>query len=80
MTKPPDFTHANFKTSSYTGNGTDCVEIAAICAWWAVRDSKEPPNETGLRDVLIFGDKAWTQFTAAAVGNRLAPTPVPVAA
>ncbi|HWC83086.1 MAG TPA: DUF397 domain-containing protein [Pseudonocardiaceae bacterium] len=37
-----DWTAGNWRKSSYSGGGNDCVEIAAAPRLTAVRDSKNP--------------------------------------
>ena len=50
-----------WRKSSYSGNGGDCVEVAAsLPGTVAVRDSKD---QDGLK--LRFGDGAWRQFIEA---------------
>jgi hypothetical protein len=49
-----------WRKSSYSGGGNNCVEVAAGPAEVAVRDSKNPSGGE-----LVFGPDAWTAFTAA---------------
>ena len=49
-----------WRKSSYSGGGNNCVEVAAGAATVAVRDSKNPAAGQ-----LAFGAAAWTAFTAA---------------
>ncbi|MDO0924852.1 DUF397 domain-containing protein [Streptomyces sp. TG1A-8] len=52
-------------TSSYsTGNGGECVEVAAIAEAVLVRDSKRPAAAR-----LSFGSDAWTDFVRMAAGH-----------
>ena len=46
-----------WRRSSHSGGGNDCVEIAAVTAGTAVRDSKNPDGPR-----LRFGDRGWTAF------------------
>jgi hypothetical protein len=48
-----------WRTSSYSGGGNNCVEVATAVgtAAIAVRDSKNPDDGH-----LTFGAKAWTAF------------------
>ncbi|MGX7823587.1 DUF397 domain-containing protein [Actinokineospora sp. 24-640] len=48
---------ARWKTSSYSGSGAQCVEVA-VGEVVDVRDSKSP--ETGH---LVFQNQAWLSFT-----------------
>lgn len=51
--------------SSYsTGNGGECVEVAAASGAVLVRDSKRPAG-----DRLAVGAEAWTEFVRLAVGR-----------
>ena len=53
-----DLSKAKWRTSSHsTGNGGDCVEVAAA-ALVAVRDSKDPHGP-----VLSFTAQRWAAFT-----------------
>lgn len=52
-------------TSSYSaGQGTDCVEVAAMRGQALVRDSKDPEGP-----VLDFGVGAWDAFVRAVKGG-----------
>jgi len=44
----------NWRTSSYTAQGADCVEVAQLGGGRAVRDSKNPDGP-----VLTFTTSAW---------------------
>lgn len=46
-----------FKSSYSAGQGTDCVEVAALRAQALVRDSKDPHGP-----VLGFDGTAWEAF------------------
>ncbi len=46
-----------WRTSSYTGNGSACVEVAAAPAGVLVRDSKDPEGPT-----LAVPTTAWRVF------------------
>ncbi len=48
-----------WRTSSYTGNGSACVEVAAAPAGVLVRDSKDPEGPT-----LAVPTTAWRVFLA----------------
>ena len=55
-----------WRKSSYSGNGGDCVEVAAnIPGTVAVRDSKDQGGPK-----LRFGDGAWRQFIEAVKAGR----------
>ncbi|MGW2569415.1 DUF397 domain-containing protein [Streptomyces sp. NPDC001537] len=61
-TVPPhdvDHAHARWRKSSYSGGANDCVEVAELGKWVAVRDSKD----LGLRPLA---------FSAVAVGALVA--------
>lgn len=55
----PDFSRATWRKSSHSDHGVDgdCVEIAELPDWVAMRDSKDP---TGL--VLAFTNAEWSAF------------------
>ncbi|MFB4311847.1 DUF397 domain-containing protein [Actinomadura sp. GTD37] len=44
----------NWRTSSYTAQGADCVEVAQLGDRRAVRDSKDPSGP-----ILTFTTSAW---------------------
>ncbi|MFF9761697.1 DUF397 domain-containing protein [Streptomyces sp. XY152] len=52
------------KSSYSTGNGGECVEVAAASGAVLVRDSKRPAG-----DRLAVGAEAWTEFVRLAVGR-----------
>lgn len=56
MTPAPDLAHAQWRTSSHTGQA-NCVQIARVRATYAVRDSKNPAGGH-----LTFGTAAWHAF------------------
>ncbi|MEV6673257.1 DUF397 domain-containing protein [Streptomyces sp. NPDC051162] len=53
-----------FKKSSYSGNNTNCVEVATLPDGQAtaVRDSKNPDGA-----VLVFPASRWAAFIAKAI-------------
>lgn len=53
-----------FKSSYSSGEGGECVEVAAAPAAVLVRDSKQP---AGAR--LAFGPEAWAGFVRMAAGR-----------
>lgn len=57
MKPSPDLTQAQWRKSSLSANGSDCVEIAFVDDMIAVRDSKNP---TGA--VLTFTPGEWNAF------------------
>lgn len=54
----PDLDGAAWRTSSHSGS-SDCVEVAALMAGMAVRDSKDPGGP-----VLRFTEAEWRAFVA----------------
>ncbi|GGQ30985.1 hypothetical protein GCM10010266_62820 [Streptomyces griseomycini] len=50
-----------FRSSYSTGNGGECVEVAAVPDAVLVRDSKAPAGP-----VLSLGPKAWSAFVEQA--------------
>jgi len=61
LTNPehPNTARGQWRKSSYSGSGNNCVEVAQAGAFCAVRDSKNP--DCGQ---LIFGPGAWQAFVA----------------
>ena len=57
--------HLAYRSSSYTGNGANCVEAAAYGDFVSVRDSKDPAGPT-----IEFTRQQWTQFVDEAVNQR----------
>lgn len=57
-TNDQDLSRAAWRTSSYSGNGNNCVEAASIGNHVAVRDTL---NRAGF--VGFFEAAAWRQFT-----------------
>lgn len=56
MTTPHDqFADATWKTSSYSGDNNECVEVAVACVAVGVRDSKNPDGPT-----LAVPAACWT--------------------
>jgi hypothetical protein len=56
-----DLTGARWRTSTRSGNGGNCVEVATnLPEVVAVRDSKDPTGPT-----LTFTPTRWTAFTTA---------------
>ncbi|GGK92050.1 hypothetical protein Sme01_54480 [Sphaerisporangium melleum] len=54
----PDLSSADFRKSSYSGTGNDCVEVADnLPDLVAVRDSKNPTGPA-----LVFSATAWRDF------------------
>lgn len=60
-----EFTTAGFRTSTYTNGSGQCVEVADLPGWTAVRDTK---NRTG--GTITIPRTAWTRFLRAATSNR----------
>jgi Domain of unknown function (DUF397) len=59
MASSADLARAAWRTSSYSNNGGNCVEIAAAAGVVGVRDTKDRVGAT-----LTFGPRAWQRFTA----------------
>jgi hypothetical protein len=53
----PDLSHAEWRKSSRSGGGPNCVEVASMAPAMAVRDSKNPDGPT-----LAFPVSSWTAF------------------
>ncbi|MFK4693541.1 DUF397 domain-containing protein [Streptomyces pristinaespiralis] len=53
-----------FKSSYSSGEGGECVEVAAASAAVLVRDSKQPAGAG-----LAFGPEAWAGFVRMAAGR-----------
>ena len=61
MSKSPDLSNAQFRKSSYSGGGNNCVEVATnIPGVVAVRDSNNPTGP-----VLTFTPGEWREFLAS---------------
>ncbi|MBV9023723.1 MAG: DUF397 domain-containing protein [Streptomycetaceae bacterium] len=57
---PEDLAAADYRKSSYSGGGgNECVEMAEVGTWIAVRDSKDPHGPA-----LAFNAGAWTAFVS----------------
>jgi Domain of unknown function (DUF397) len=57
----PDLGAALWRTSSHSGSGDQCVEVAALAdRLHAVRDSKDPHGP-----VLVFDSAEWRSFLDA---------------
>jgi Domain of unknown function (DUF397) len=50
-------TAVQWRKSSHSGSGNNCVEVAEVAGARAVRDSKNPDGGH-----LIFGPDAWQAF------------------
>jgi hypothetical protein len=55
----PEITAAQWRKSSYSGGGNNCVEVAQITGACAVRDSKNPEGGH-----LAFDAETWKAFVA----------------
>ncbi len=58
--------HPAWRTSTYTGNGADCVEVAPGPRAVLVRDTKD----RGLGPILLLDDITWAEFRSAALSRR----------
>ena len=56
----PDLSNAHWRKSTRSQNGGNCVEVAPLVEFIAIRDSKDPG---GL--ALFVSPEAWNAFTAA---------------
>jgi hypothetical protein len=56
---PATLACAQWRKSSYSGGGNQCVEVAAVDGAYAVRDSKNPAA-----GYLAFSAPAWKAFLA----------------
>ncbi|MFE5587592.1 DUF397 domain-containing protein [Kitasatospora sp. NPDC056531] len=65
MTDRVDLSSASWVKSSYSNNGGDCVEVAAVPGLAPVRDSKDPEGPA-----LVFPAEAWMSFVAAVRGGE----------
>ncbi|MFE6978077.1 DUF397 domain-containing protein [Streptomyces sp. NPDC057682] len=65
-TSPPSAHRLNWFKSSYSssGDGNDCIEVAAAPGAVHVRDSKDVPGPR-----LAFGETAWAGFVSYAAGH-----------
>lgn len=60
MAPTTDLTRAAWRTSSYSNNGGNCVEIAAAQGTIGIRDSKHRAGA-----VLTFSPQAWQRFASS---------------
>ncbi|HEY1915725.1 MAG TPA: DUF397 domain-containing protein [Streptosporangiaceae bacterium] len=51
-----DLSRARWRTSSYSGNSGNCVQVAALDRVIAVRDSKDPDGP-----VLVWSADEWNR-------------------
>ena len=63
-----DLSGARWRTSSYSTDKSNCVEVAVTADAVAVRDSKAPDAGT-----LLLTPRAWAAFTAALCAGELTP-------
>jgi hypothetical protein len=66
MVANTDLTGVEWRKSSYSGGGNDCVEVALIGDGIAVRDSKNPQG-----GVLRLSGQEWDALLAAARAGEL---------
>lgn len=55
--KEVDLSGANWRVSSYSGNGASCVAVAHVDECTATRDSKNPAGPA-----LVFAPNTWHDF------------------
>jgi hypothetical protein len=60
-----DLSDALWRKSSYSGGANDCVEIAEIGTWVAIRDSKNSGQKA-----LLFRRSTVSAFTIAITAAR----------
>jgi hypothetical protein len=67
MTSPqqPDITTLQWRKSSYSGSGNNCVEVASVAGACAVRDSKNPDGGH-----LVFDAEDWEAFISGIKRGR----------
>jgi hypothetical protein len=63
MASSAGLSRAAWRTSSYSNNGGNCVEIAAAAGTIAVRDTKQRAGAT-----LTFSPQAWKRFASSLKG------------
>ncbi|CAM4132237.1 DUF397 domain-containing protein [Nocardia ninae] len=63
-----DLSGAKWFTSSHSGGGQDCVEVAFHGGIVGVRDSKNPTGPA-----LVFTPSEWAAFTAGVVEGEFNP-------
>ena len=63
MASSAELSRAAWRTSSYSNNGGECVELAAAGALVRVRDTKHRAGA-----VLTFTPEAWERFTVSLKG------------
>ena len=63
MASSDDLSRAAWRTSSYSNNGGNCVEIAAAAGVIGVRDTRHRQAA-----VLILSPQAWERFTRSLKG------------
>ncbi|MGH3436184.1 MAG: DUF397 domain-containing protein [Sciscionella sp.] len=61
----PDLGRASWRTSSYSTNQANCVEVAVTAPAVAVRDSKHPSG-----GVLAFPGPSWSTFVRGITAGR----------
>ena len=61
-----DLNNASWHKSSHSGGANDCVELAELGPYVAIRDSKEPHGAA-----LIFDRSAVAAFVGAAASGHL---------
>jgi hypothetical protein len=63
----PDLSRAEWRTSSYSGSNSNCVEVAAASrARVLLRDTKDREGS-----VLTFPPNAWERFAQRVKANKL---------
>jgi hypothetical protein len=63
MAPDAELSRAAWRTSSYSNNGGECVELAAVGALVCVRDTRHRAGA-----VLTFTPAAWKQYTVSLKG------------
>lgn len=66
-TNDPDLSRAPWRKSSYSGNGSNCVEVAAATGGRVA--AREAMDRDGATEIL--SRQAWQRFTAPVKGGDI---------
>jgi hypothetical protein len=67
MASTAGLSSAAWRTSSYSNNGGECVEVASACNAVGVRDTKDRAGA-----VLVVSAETWQRFAASVKATGLA--------